>query len=113
MTLKAAKEGRNLFEGVIPQAVEGEYEVRLLPPPVLEGGLPSTTFGVNPPAGERERTQMNEAELVRAAATSGGKFYTPFDVESLSRTCPSRSRSRSTPTRRSRSGTPGRSWSCS
>ena len=83
MTLKSAKGNRNLFEGVIPQAVEGEYEVRLLPPPVLEGGLPSTTFGVDPPAGERERTQMNEPELVRAATVSGGKFHTPFDVDSL------------------------------
>jgi hypothetical protein len=88
LTLKAAKESRNLFEGVIPQAVEGEYEVRLLPPPVLEGGMPSTTFGVDPPAGERERTQMNEAELVRAAATSGGKFYVPSDVESLTNDLP-------------------------
>ncbi len=81
--MKSAKDSRNLFEGVIPQAVEGEYEVRLLPPPVLEGGLPSTSFGVDPPAGERERTQMNEPELVRAATTSGGKFYTPFDTDSL------------------------------
>ena len=88
LTLKATKESRNLFEGVIPQAVEGEYEVRLLPPPVLEGGLPSTTFGVDPPAGERERTQMNEAELVRAASTSGGKFYVPGDVDSLTKDLP-------------------------
>ena len=88
MTLKAAKGNRNLFEGVIPQAVEGEYEVRLLPPPVLEGGLPSTTFGVDPPAGERERTQMNEPELVRAATISLGKFYTPVDAESLTKDLP-------------------------
>ena len=88
MTLKVAKDSRNLFEGVIPQAVEGEYEVRLLPPPVLEGGLPSTAFGVDPPAGERERTQMNEAELVRAAATSGGKFYVPSDADSLLKELP-------------------------
>jgi von Willebrand factor type A domain len=83
MILKTSKDNKNLFEGVIPQAVEGEYEVRLLPPPVLEGGLPSTTFGVDPPAGERERTQMNEAELVRAAKSSGGKFYVPSDADSL------------------------------
>ena len=60
----------------------------LLPPPVLEGGLPSTTFGVDPPAGERERTQMNEPELVRAATTSGGKFYTPSDADSLLKDLP-------------------------
>ncbi len=83
MTLKSSAGTRNLFEGVISQAVEGEYEVQLLPPPVLEGALPSTTFGVDPPAGERERTQMNEPELVRAATTSGGKFYTPVDAGSL------------------------------
>ena len=34
----AATGSKNLFEGMIPQVVEGEYEVRLLPPPVLEGG---------------------------------------------------------------------------
>ena len=45
MTLKSAAGTRNLFEGVIPQAVEGEYEVRLLPPPVLEGGCPRPASG--------------------------------------------------------------------
>jgi len=83
LTLKAAPNTRNLFEGVIPQAVEGEYEVRLLPPPVLEGGLPSTSFGVDPPAGERERTQMNQPELARAATLSGGKFYLPHEADTL------------------------------
>ncbi len=83
MALKSAPGTRNLYEGVIPQAVEGEYEVRLLPPPVLEGGLPSTTFGVDPSAGERERTQMNQAELARAATVSGGKFYLPAEVGTL------------------------------
>ena len=88
LTLKASKDSRNLFEGVIPQAIEGEYEARLLPPPVLEGGLPSTTFGVDPPAGERERVQMNEPELTRAATASGGKFFTPFDADSLLKDLP-------------------------
>ena len=83
LALKLAAGSRNLFEGVIPQAVEGEYEVRLLPPPVLEGGLPSTTFGVDPPAGERENVQMNEPELVRAATATNGKFYVPSTVETL------------------------------
>ena len=83
LILKAAPGTRNLFEAVIPQAVEGEYEARLLPPPVLEGGLPTTTFGVDPPAGERERTQMNGPELALAATTSGGKFYVPFEVDTL------------------------------
>ncbi len=68
---------------MIPQAVEGEYEVRLLPPPVLEGGLPTTTFSVDPPAGEREQVQMNQAELVRAAELTGGKFYVPSTAGTL------------------------------
>ena len=68
---------------MIPQAVEGEYEVHLLPPPVLEGGLPTTSFGVDPPAGERERTQMNQPELALAASVSGGKFYLPHEAETL------------------------------
>ncbi len=77
LVLRAATGSKNLFEGVIPQVVEGEYEVRLLPPPVLEGGLPTTRFSVDPPAGERERTEMNQPELIRAASLSGGKFYVP------------------------------------
>jgi hypothetical protein len=88
MVLKPASGSRNVFEGILPQAVEGEYEVRLLPPPVLEGGLPSTTFGVDPPAGERERTQMNQPELVRAATTSSGKFYTIDEADGLLKDLP-------------------------
>ena len=114
LTLKGAPGARNVFEGALPQAAEGEYEVRLLPPPVLEGAIPTATFRVDPPAGELERTQMNESELMRAATTSGGKFYTPQTVgDAARRTCPSRRKCRSTPTRRSRSGTHGRSWRCS
>lgn len=83
LTLRPAAGSRNLFEGVIPQVVEGEYEVRLLPPPVLEGGLPTTRFSVDPPAGERERVEMNQAELTRAAEVSGGKFHVPVDAGAL------------------------------
>jgi hypothetical protein len=81
--LKAAPSTPSLFEGVLSQPIEGEYTVRLLPPPVLEGGLPSTTFRVDPPAGELERVQMNEPELIRAAAESKGEFYTPMFTDEL------------------------------
>jgi hypothetical protein len=77
LTLKPSPGSRNLFEGALPQAPEGDYEVRLLPPPVLDGPLAATTFRVEPPAGEMERIPMNEPELNRAATLSGGKFYTP------------------------------------
>jgi hypothetical protein len=88
LTLKAAPNTPNLLEGVLPQALEGEYTVRLLPPPVLEGNMPSTTFKVDPPAGEFERVQMNEPELRRAAVDSGGKFYTPVDTSDLLKDLP-------------------------
>lgn len=85
LDLRAGPNTPSLLEGVLPQATEGDYTVRLIPPPVLEGDLPSTTFRVDPPAGERERVQMNEPELIRAAAASGpgGAFYTPADTSAL------------------------------
>jgi hypothetical protein len=88
LTLTATPNAPNLLEAVLPQATEGDYTVRLLPPPVLEGGLPSTTFRVDPPAGEMERVQMNEAELIRAASVSGGSFYTPGDTSALMSSLP-------------------------
>ncbi len=83
LTLTGTPNTPNLLEGVLPQAVEGDYTVRLLPPPVLEGNLPSTTFRVDPPAGEMERVQMNEPELIRAASLSNGAFYTVADTSKL------------------------------
>jgi hypothetical protein len=77
LVLKPPPGSRNLFEGALPQEAEGDYEVRLLPPPVLDPPIPSTTFRVEPPAGEMERIPMNESELRRAATLTGGKFYTP------------------------------------
>lgn len=88
LTLKAAPGIRNVFEGALPQPPEGEYTIRLLPPPVLEGQIPMTTFRVEPPAGELERTQMNEPELRRAASLSGGKFYPAQAASSLLRDLP-------------------------
>jgi len=88
LTLKAAPGARNVFEGALPQGPEGEYTVRLLPPPVLDGPIPTTTFRVDPPAGELERTPMNESELMRAAHESGGKFYTPETLGTLLKDLP-------------------------
>lgn len=84
LTLKASPTARNIFEGALPQAAaEGEYEVRLLPPPVLQGPIPRATFRVDAPASELERVQMNEPELVRTANISHGVFYTPVTVGGL------------------------------
>jgi len=54
-----------------------------LPPPILEGLIPTATFRVDAPAGEMERVQMNEPELIRASRTSAGKFYTPDATTTL------------------------------
>jgi hypothetical protein len=77
ITLRRSAGASNLFEGVLPQAAVGSYEVRLLPPPVLEGGMPTASFTVDAPAGEFEHIPMNEPELVRTAGTTRGKFLTP------------------------------------
>jgi von Willebrand factor type A domain len=83
LALKTVAGARNVFEGALPQTQEGEYEIRLLPPPVLESGIPTTTFRVEPPASEFEHVPMNEPELVRAATRSGGKFYTPITTATI------------------------------
>ena len=57
-----------MFEGALPQAAEGDYEVRLLPPPVLEGPIPTTSFRVDAP-GQRVRTHRDE----RARADPRGR----------------------------------------
>ena len=71
----------------MPQAAEGEYQVRLLPPPTLDRPV-TADFRVDPPISEHERIEMNQAELIRAAAASGGKFYTPLDAASLIKDLP-------------------------
>ena len=77
IALKRSPGARQVFEGILPGATEGDYEVRYLPPPVLEGDLPTTAFRVDPPAGEFEQIRMNQPELLRASAESRGKFYGP------------------------------------
>jgi von Willebrand factor type A domain len=83
LALRVSPGAKNVFEGVMPPMPEGEYEVKLLPPPSLTGGYPTTAFRVDPPAGEMERVQMNEVELRRATDLTGGKFYTAETVGTL------------------------------
>jgi uncharacterized membrane protein len=87
LTLKLVPGTKNVFEGALSQAAEGEYQVRLLPPPSLD--RPATAeFRVDPPISERERIEMNQSELIRAADISGGKFYTPLTADSLLKDLP-------------------------
>jgi hypothetical protein len=82
LALKRAPATKNVFEGALPQAGEGNYEVRLLPPPALDP-IPTASFRVDAPVNEFERVEMNEAELIRSAEATGGKFYTPLAAETL------------------------------
>ena len=86
LTLNRVPGVRNVFEGALAQAAEGDYRV-ILVEPVLEP-LPTANFRVDAPASEFERIQMNQAELLRVAATTGGKFYTPLTAESLVKDLP-------------------------
>ncbi len=63
------------FEATLARAPEGEYRFELTDPDV-PGARPSATARVLPPMNERERTEMNRADLTAAAAISGGGFYT-------------------------------------
>jgi hypothetical protein len=83
VVLNQLAETRNVFEGALPQAAEGDYEARLLPPTILDGPIPTTTFRVEAPASELEHIAMNEPELIRVAQATGGKFYTPLGAGSL------------------------------
>lgn len=86
--LKATAESKNILEGALNQPREGEYTVKLLPPPVLKNEVPSASFLVEPPAGELERLQLNRAELFRAAELTGGKVYSPENSDSLLKDLP-------------------------
>ena len=88
LALKLVPGTHNVFEGAMPQAVEGDYEVQLLPPPVLDGPIPTTSFRVDAPVNEFERIEMNGVELLCAAELSGGKFYTPLVADTLVKDLP-------------------------
>ncbi|MGC8643753.1 MAG: VWA domain-containing protein, partial [Isosphaeraceae bacterium] len=81
VTLNKLPGVRNVFEGALAQVAEGDYRVILLEP-VLEP-MPTANFRVDAPASEFERIPMNESELLRASATTGGKFYTPLSADKL------------------------------
>jgi hypothetical protein len=83
LALKLAPGTKNVFEGALPQAAEGDYDIRFVPPPVLEGSLPTASFKVEAPVNEFERIEMNEPELLRSAEITEGKFYTPLSAGNL------------------------------
>jgi Mg-chelatase subunit ChlD len=63
------------FEGTLTRAPEGEYRFELLDPDI-PGTRPVATARVLPPLNERDRLEMNRADMIAAANDSGGQFYT-------------------------------------
>lgn len=64
-----------VYEAALPRAAEGEYRFELIDPEV-PGSRPWATARVLPPMNERERVELNRADLAAAATVSGGGFYT-------------------------------------
>ncbi len=87
LTLKLMPGTKNVFEGALPQAAEGSYEVRLLPPPSQDKPV-TAEFKVEAPINERERIEMNEPELIKVSEATGGKFYLPLDAQALLKDLP-------------------------
>ena len=76
--LHRATAGRGVFEGVLDGAGSGNYHAWIAEP-ALEGQSPTVDFNVAPPPGEFAQVRMDSVEMRRAAALTGGRFYT-FDT---------------------------------
>jgi hypothetical protein len=83
VVLRSAGGSADSFEAILPNPVPGDYRVRLLPPPILDGEVPIAEFRVEPPADERDNVQLDRAELIRAASLSGGEYRSILDEGDL------------------------------
>lgn len=73
-TLARSAANQGVFEGSLTELTEGDYHAWVTAPQ-LEGSAPACDFLVRRPPGEFVRTQMDEAELSRAARETGGQAY--------------------------------------
>lgn len=72
------------YETTLTHTPEGEYRLTLVEPePPPGGSAPSAVARVLPPPGERDRLQLNQPDLVAAAAISDGQFYTLATADRL------------------------------
>lgn len=83
LILRSTGDSADSFEAILANPTPGDYRVRLLPPPILDGEIPTAEFRVEPPADERDKVQLNRAELVRAASLSGGEYRSILEAENL------------------------------
>jgi hypothetical protein len=81
VTLSRSAQSTAVFEGQASKLTEGRYHAWVVDPSLA--GDPAADFEVLPPAGEVERSQMDLAELTRAAADTRGKFYRYQDAHRL------------------------------
>lgn len=82
VTLSRQPTSRGVFEGQLSRPPEGRYHA-WISAPVLEGGAKPVDFRVVAPPGEFERTEVDTADLRRAAQETKGKFYAALDAQSL------------------------------
>lgn len=87
-TLHRNQTADGVFEGVLTDLVEGQYQA-LLAEPQLTGDPPAVRFAVVAPPGELTRTEMDRGALIAATETTHGKFYTIDDVDRLTEDLPS------------------------
>ncbi len=72
------------YETVVTRTPEGEYRFTLTDPEPQSGVSPPTAVArVLPPLNERDRVQLNKADLASAAAISNGGFYTLATADQL------------------------------
>jgi len=78
---------RSVFEAVLTDLPPGNYRARIVEP-LLEPHPPAVEFIIAPPATEFARTQMDAAEMRRAAAVSGGKYFAIDEADRLAKALP-------------------------
>lgn len=81
---KAGDAPTRVYETLLPRTPEGEYVFTLVEgSPTTPANRPRAEARVLPPPGERDRLEMDRAELTRAAAESRGKFYTLAEADKV------------------------------
>ena len=73
---------RATYQALLTRTPPGDYRMTLVAPD-MESAKPRAEAKVLPPPGERDRLEMNRADLQRAAAESRGRFYTLADADRL------------------------------
>ncbi|MGF1582130.1 MAG: VWA domain-containing protein [Gemmataceae bacterium] len=93
ITLGKVKGSLGTYRGVLSQTREGKYRFWLRTPDVSSlqpgGQKPSAEAIVALPAGELDQLRMDREEMMKAAETTGGGFFTLADADQLLDSLPS------------------------